>query len=460
MFIPPVLERELRVSATRRRTFWFRTALAGAALGLWLAAVLLKGIPVRDGRAALALLGAVPWLIAMFGSLVTTADSLSREKREGTLPLLLLTELRPGEIVLQKFIASSANLFLILIALAPVCALSVLLGGVTIWQVLGFTLLLCPLAFFSSSMGCFASAIFRQPLTTTLATFGLVAGSCSGSFLLEWAWPGSLVTIFMEAVNPAVMYWQVVSGTIRPLDVLLGICSLVFAGMVFLAASSFAMPRFLFAGTTPFKWRIGVGYTGTAVLLMGVVAVSFFPPGGAWFAVTILLVNTALKLMVAVEAVRVFNQKQWLELVLTTPMEVRTYVLEQFKRLARRMAPAFLFTLGGNIVLASQSWGKDFDFVLLATVLLVSDCVALAWAGLASGLTFGRLNEALGWSVARILLLPLAIFFLAILAGMRTVSLSSALLLYGLLAMGLGTLNAAASAWLLRHRLRVLAAPA
>lgn len=461
MIIPPVLVRELRVRATRRRTFWVRTAMAGTALGTWLATVLLGGIPVRDGRAALALLGAIPWLLATFGSLITTADCLSREKRERTLPLLLLTELRPFEIVGQKLVAGSANLFLILLALAPVCGLSVLLGGVTIWQVLGFILLLWPVAFFSSCIGCFVSALSRRALPAALGTFILIVGSCTASFLAEQAWPGGFLPLLLGSANPAALYWNVIGGGIAALDVLQGICSMLIGGMVFLGAASFALPKLLSAESRVPVWRISwVTYGGTGVLVLGMLLASFFPPTGVWFPFTILFVNTALKLMVAVEAVRVFNQKEWLEVVLTTPMEVRTYVLEQFKRLARHMAPAFALTLGGNILLASQAWGDDFDFAILALLLLVSDCVALAWAGLASGLTFSRLNEALGWSVARVLLLPLAIFFCGILAGVRTVTFSSALLLYGVLAIGLGALNATASAWLLRHRLRALAAPA
>ena len=460
--IPPVLERELRASATRSRTFWLRTLIAGATLGLWLSTVLLNGIPITDGRAALALLGAVPWLLAMAAGLITTADCLSREKREATLPLLLLTELRPWEIVAQKFLAGSANLFFILLALSPVFGLSVLLGGVTIWQVLGFILLLLPVAYASASLGCFVSSLVRRPLDTTLGTFALLATSCGLSFLVKQVLPGSLLTSWLEGANPAVLYWKLIHGTITPGEIASSLLLLIGIGTVLLAGSSLALKAFLFPQTKLQNRRFNPTTCGggAGTLILGVLVISFLPATGFWFPVSMVLLNTGLKLMVAVEAARVFNQKQWLEVVLTTPMELRGYVVEQFRWVARRTAPAFALTLCGNILLASKSWGNHFDFAVLAIILLLSDCLALVWAGFASGLQFSRLNEALVWSVGKVLVLPASIYLLGILLGVRTVTFASALLLYGMLAVGLGALNATAAVWLLHHRLRMLAAPA
>src|SRR4029077_3158439 len=60
-----------------------------------------------------------------------TADCLSEEKREGTLGLLFLTDLKGYDVVLGKLAATSLNSFYGLLAIFPVLAIPLLLGGVT-----------------------------------------------------------------------------------------------------------------------------------------------------------------------------------------------------------------------------------------------------------------------------------------------------------------------------------------
>ena len=66
----------------------------------------------------------------LLAGIFTTADCLSEEKREGTLGLLFLTDLKGYDIVLGKIVAASVNWFFGLLALFPVLALSLLMGGV------------------------------------------------------------------------------------------------------------------------------------------------------------------------------------------------------------------------------------------------------------------------------------------------------------------------------------------
>ncbi len=62
-----------------------------------------------------------------------TADCLSRERREGTLPLLFLTNLRPFDIVLAKATAHALRAFTFWLATLPAMTLPFLIGGAS-WQ--------------------------------------------------------------------------------------------------------------------------------------------------------------------------------------------------------------------------------------------------------------------------------------------------------------------------------------
>ena len=60
---------------------------------------------------------------------------MSEEKREGTLGLLFLTDLKGYDVVAGKLVANSLNGFYALMAILPVVALALLMGGLTGMQV-------------------------------------------------------------------------------------------------------------------------------------------------------------------------------------------------------------------------------------------------------------------------------------------------------------------------------------
>jgi hypothetical protein len=62
--------------------------------------------------------------------LLGTADCISSEKREGTLGLLFLTDLKGYSVILGKMLATSLNSFYALTAIFPVLAIPLLLGGI------------------------------------------------------------------------------------------------------------------------------------------------------------------------------------------------------------------------------------------------------------------------------------------------------------------------------------------
>jgi len=121
----------------------------------------------------------VAFFFALFAGLGSTSDSLSSEKREGTLGLLFLTDLKGYDVVLGKLAATSLGALYGLLAVVPVLAIPLLMGGVTagaFWRVVA---VLLNTLFFSLASGMFVSSLSRYPrqaLSGTLLLVLLVTG--------------------------------------------------------------------------------------------------------------------------------------------------------------------------------------------------------------------------------------------------------------------------------------------
>jgi len=100
-----------------------------------------------------------------------TADCLSVEKREGTLGLLFLTDLKSHDVVFGKLAATSVHALYGLIAIFPVMALPLLLGGVTGSEFGRVLLVLVTTLFLSLVLGMFFSTISREARTAIGGTF-------------------------------------------------------------------------------------------------------------------------------------------------------------------------------------------------------------------------------------------------------------------------------------------------
>src|SRR4051812_12692098 len=131
MVLLPIVDRELRVAARRASTYWMRCVAAMLVLIVFL--VLLangRGSMAQMGKHLLNAMGVLALGFSMLAGVFLTSDCLSEEKREGTLGLLFLTDLKGYDVVLGKLAANSLHAFFGLLAIFPVLGLSLLLGGV------------------------------------------------------------------------------------------------------------------------------------------------------------------------------------------------------------------------------------------------------------------------------------------------------------------------------------------
>src|SRR5437016_11091843 len=126
----PLVVRELR--ATARQPFTHSLRLLGVVAMLAACGVAMLGpffLAGRGGRVFGYLhltLFCATWILVP----LLTADCLSRERREGTLPMLFLTPLKPGGIVVAKGMAHGLRALSLWLAVLPVMAIPFLLGGV------------------------------------------------------------------------------------------------------------------------------------------------------------------------------------------------------------------------------------------------------------------------------------------------------------------------------------------
>jgi ABC-type transport system involved in multi-copper enzyme maturation permease subunit len=136
MIVLPVIQRELAASARQTSTYSSRTAGAAALLAVCAYVEVKYQFGAGFGTVLFAqlhraLLAAI-WLFVP----MLIADCISRERREGTLALLVLTALRPRDIVIAKGLTQSLRAFTLCLAALPVLTIPFLLGGVSGRQVI------------------------------------------------------------------------------------------------------------------------------------------------------------------------------------------------------------------------------------------------------------------------------------------------------------------------------------
>jgi len=92
----PIVERELRVAARRHGTYSMRLfmALTAIGLGIFLYGANVRTPPATLGRMIFQGFSVLALIYCLASGRRLTADCLSAEKREGTLGLLFLTDLR------------------------------------------------------------------------------------------------------------------------------------------------------------------------------------------------------------------------------------------------------------------------------------------------------------------------------------------------------------------------------
>lgn len=471
MTVLPIVARELRVSARRWGTYVLRLGAAASAIALatiiyWFIVRDASGMPPAEtGKVIFGVLNGFAFLYALLVGVRVSSDCISSEKREGTLGLLFLTDLKGLDIVLGKLVASALDSFYALVSTLPVLAIPILLGGVTPGEVWRAALSLLVTALFSVCAGLVVSAFSVNERKATAGTFLLIAfmaagipvlNLIAGAYLnldheLRWVFALSPGTSMVAAINnnpatiPWELYWVSISMTL--------FCAVVFAGV-----AAFTVPRIWqqrsegrpagrpdqrgaplvgaargarrdLLEISPTCWLGSRGRLRGVWLwvFLGCVAAAWL---WAWFeersamltlgmsAVWMFFVHATLKFFVASEAVRTYAEdfKQGaLELILCTPLSVGEILRGQVLNVVRYFRGPVLVVLvvDACLLLVARSHGRPSadlnvtsQIFVAMMIFFVLDCAALTVTGLWHGLTGRNSRQALTSTVVRVLVLP------------------------------------------------------
>jgi len=486
----PVVERELRVAARRRNVFWARQAAASAAVlcgagGLWFSQNLIGlGVPgpgpiglgmPGPGPILLGVLRQVAFAFCLLAGPIFTADVLSEERREGTLGLLFLTNLHGHDVVLGKLAAASVTAVFSLLAVLPVLAIPILLGGVPLGEFVRTVLVLGNTLFLSLAIGICMSACCvqaRSALTATGFVLFLLAGVAPW-IAEEWRMtqaPGwlnlALIAISPTSVlslTPAVNYASKGLDFWLALTLMHGLAWLLLGAASWLTARVWREPAGWLAQPVWRRrwsdWNYGmsserrrsrarllegnpVAWLGRRHLLkrrllwvaVGVALVAWIlfwmrRPQSAANGSTVflfgLLLLAPLKWLAASEASQRWvadQQSGALELLLTTPLTVGELLggqLQSLRYLFGWPVAAILVVQAAMLALLPDESRGDRILGAMALVGVVTclwDFHTLGWVAMWLGLTVRRANRALLGTVVRVLVAPWLVFGALVLA--------------------------------------------
>ena len=233
MFSLPIVRRELRVAARRNGTYSLRSAAALGAIvvGGFVYLGTLRSSQQIFGKALFTALAGLSMLFCLGAGVRLTADCLSGEKREGTLGLLFLTDLKGYDIIFGKLAATSLSGFYRLLAVFPILAVPLLTGGITNAEFWRMALVLVNAFLFSLAIGMFTSSLSREARKTAGAAF--------------------FVILFFTANCPGIAGWLKYKGWSNPLQDLLFLPSPAYS---FQLGSDMLFYRF---GARAFWWSMG-----------------------------------------------------------------------------------------------------------------------------------------------------------------------------------------------------------
>lgn len=471
----PVVQRELRVAARRRGAFWSRLVAATIAVTvgagtLWLEADWRSSATL--GQNLFLTLSNLAFLFCLAAGPLLTADVLSEERREGTLGLLFLTDLRGYDVVGGKLVAASVTALFSLLATLPVLAIPILLGGVPLGEFGRVALVLGNTLLFSLSAGMLVSACSdqaRSAFALAVLVLFLAAGFVpwlgmvlAGQGALGW-WtpllrcnPSSAMELSRAAAlgKSLAPFWGAIAGTH-------GLAWLFLAGAGWITQRAWreqsTAHRTVRWRTRWLAWNYGDGEQrrrmrsrlldlnpifwlgsrnqlkvhllwGSVGLALGCWILWRWGSGasadnwGSTFFVT-LLIQAPLKWLMASEASqRWANERATgaLELILTTPLGVPAILRGHWQSLRRLFGgPAIAIVLvAGTLVAASGTAGPNqremAAMTVVGAVVFLWDLHALGWVGLWLGLAERKPNRAFIGAGFRILVVPWLAFLVTV----------------------------------------------
>lgn len=472
MKVFPVVERELRAASRRRGTYWVRFVAAAVAIVIagWILLLTKESSRTEQiSKSIFIALSIFAFIYCLFAGVRNTSDCISEERREGTLGLLFLTDLKPFEVLFGKLAATSLNSLYGLVAMFPVLALPLLLGGMTLDQYGVMLLVLLNTLFLSLTVGLCVSTYVKSERAAMSGTLFLTFFLCFGWSIFGWLLidevlklDGAFEKWWSEAVfgwvSPYYSFVKLLESLSRPsindsVWTSLGVTHLAGWVLIFIAQRKLpkiwqdkaetvrglrwkqrwklwthgnSAQRYVYRSKlldeSPTYWLGSRNRVKPMMVWAGLSILGMFWLWGYvenpndWLdeginIITGLILTTVLKVWVSVEASHRFNHDRHsgaLELLLSTPLDVSEIIRGQMHALKRQFLWPTVFVLGVHFmfILSTKASGGLVTWWLGSMAMLVADMFAISYIGMWLGLNHRRATRAGGSTLARILVLP------------------------------------------------------
>ncbi|MGH9117495.1 MAG: ABC transporter permease [Acidimicrobiales bacterium] len=142
----------------------------------------------RAGRTIFEVLVVFMLVLVLFLVPAMTAGAIAGERERQTLVPLQVTLVRPLSIMVGKLGASLAFVGLLVVASVPFLAVTYLVGGVTIGNVLVAVAMVLFSGVVVACIGTACSAVFRRVQAATVISYAIVLAISAGSFVAYGAW--------------------------------------------------------------------------------------------------------------------------------------------------------------------------------------------------------------------------------------------------------------------------------
>lgn len=446
-----IIWRELVVNARQKATQRSRLIAAATMVAIFAIVVFLQRHPSpQQGSIVFTITYSILFLQALISGIHLTADSLSEEKREGTLGLLYLSGLRGGEIVLGKMAIRSLRGLYSLLATFPVFGFCILFGGVEGSIALRAAVTLLTTMFFSLAVGVFISSRFTDDKAAFAGTVGLLGAFC---FL-----PGALFWIILH-IDPAATWADYIRWlspfhsstkyfwmpTFFHMLIAVGFLAAAAISLNFSFRKQFAFTQKIekkseprrkkLLNSNPFRWLLSLDkfspriaklhLLATLLTALFVAYVASNTPG----AVRTMGDGTILyafhftwKLLLIADAMRWLHHDHrsgGLELLLTTPIDPNDIIKAQYKHSFSVFFPG---AVGLCLANAVWYWGSDqfnniFVVPLGGAIFIFLDSMALRWTAMLQALKPSRFPTAVVRLIAKIVVVPLLILWLVLITA-------------------------------------------
>jgi len=450
------------MASRRRATFWTRMAFAVIAVAIACVTLIVVGAfqpkSGAGGGVFLALVVMGFGFCAVAGVFLTS-DCLSEEKREGTLGLLFLTDLKGYDVVLGKLFVRSLTAFYGVFAIFPVLAITLVLGGVTPGEFWRMTIVFVNTLFLSLTAGVFVSSISRREQRAMAGTFLLLllvigvfpavdaVANKAGGGPAGLALFSPFTTCRLAFDKPYRLdhaeFWQSVLSVQLVSWLMLVLATLLLprlwqegCGLSLRRAQPTMIDEIKFARLTerrapwldrnPVFWLtsrnrqaawvtwLGLALLGLPLLLVDL-GFAFVGPGGtsSWAAWVLPLV---VRVAVALQACRFFVEARragTLELLLCTPLSVKELLRGQWLTLRRLFLVPVILVLAVQVVSSTMQLVNGNPMSILQSSVLgggmltfVADIVAIGWVGMLIGLTTRKPHLAAGYTLLFMVVFP------------------------------------------------------